>query len=120
MADDIKENEMTSVSSVDYVRGLKGKNSVLMAISDLFSDVIKGKGSFSYSNQETVNAMITPGVYNHGDFIVGTNGAYGLLLVIKSSTYVGQIDFSVNGKIFFRFSADNGSTWNGWKSITLT
>ena len=27
---DIKENEMTTVSSVDYVRGLKGKDSVLI------------------------------------------------------------------------------------------
>ena len=32
---DIQENEMTSVDSVDYVRGLKGKNSVLIAPSDL-------------------------------------------------------------------------------------
>ena len=31
---DIKENEMTSVSSVDYVRGLKGKDSVLIAPGD--------------------------------------------------------------------------------------
>ncbi len=27
---DIKENEMTVASSVDYVRGLKGKDSVLI------------------------------------------------------------------------------------------
>ena len=32
---DIKENEMTPVSSVDYVRGLKGKDSVLIKKSDL-------------------------------------------------------------------------------------
>ena len=32
---DIKENEMTSVSSVDYVRGLKGKDSVLIAPDNL-------------------------------------------------------------------------------------
>ncbi len=32
---DIQENEMTSVSSVDYVRGLKGKDSVLIKKSDL-------------------------------------------------------------------------------------
>lgn len=32
---DIKENEMTSVSSVDYVRGLKGKDSVLIAPGNL-------------------------------------------------------------------------------------
>ena len=31
---DIKENEMTTVSSVDYVRGLKGKDSVLIKKSD--------------------------------------------------------------------------------------
>ena len=32
---DIRENEMTSVSSVDYVRGLKGKDSVLIKPGDL-------------------------------------------------------------------------------------
>lgn len=32
---DIKEDQMTSVSSVDYVRGLKGKDSVLIKSSDL-------------------------------------------------------------------------------------
>ena len=35
MAGDIKENEMTPVSSVDYVRGLKGKDSVLIKPGDL-------------------------------------------------------------------------------------
>ena len=32
---DIKENEMTPVSSVDYVRALKGKDSVLVTPTDL-------------------------------------------------------------------------------------
>lgn len=32
---DIKENEMTVASSVDYVRGLKGKDSVLIKRDDL-------------------------------------------------------------------------------------
>ena len=32
---DIKENEMTVSSSVDYVRGLKGKDSVLITVEDL-------------------------------------------------------------------------------------
>lgn len=32
---DIKENEMTTVSSVDYVRGLKGKDSVLITPDNL-------------------------------------------------------------------------------------
>jgi hypothetical protein len=37
---DIREDQMTVVSSVDYVRGLKGNNSVLIAISELFSAFI--------------------------------------------------------------------------------
>ena len=35
MAEDIREDQMTSVSSVDYVRGLKGKDSVLIKKDDL-------------------------------------------------------------------------------------
>ena len=35
MIEKIKENEMTSVDSVDYVRGLKGKDSVLIKPDDL-------------------------------------------------------------------------------------
>lgn len=33
---DIREDQMTITNTVDYVRGLKGKDSVLMAISTLF------------------------------------------------------------------------------------
>ena len=35
MAEDIRENAMTVSSSVDYVRGLKGKDSVLIRPDDL-------------------------------------------------------------------------------------
>lgn len=38
MADDIKENEMTTVNSVDYVRGLKGGNSVLVSPTNMLKD----------------------------------------------------------------------------------
>ena len=34
---DVKENEMTVANSVDYVRGLSGKTSVLIALSTLLS-----------------------------------------------------------------------------------
>ena len=35
---DIREDQMTSVDSVDYVRGLKGGNSVLIAPTDMLED----------------------------------------------------------------------------------
>ena len=52
MAEDIKENEMTSVSSVDYVRGLKGKDSVLIALKELLSEVLMCKGTLAYTDAE--------------------------------------------------------------------
>lgn len=56
MADDIKENEMTSVSSVDYVRALKGKDSVLIKKSDLV-ELLAGTPPFS-NMKKAFNAMI--------------------------------------------------------------
>lgn len=50
MAEDIKENEMTSVSSVDYVRGLKGKDSVLVRPEDLM------KQGYVYHRNLTLSA----------------------------------------------------------------
>ena len=42
---DIRENEMNSVGSVDYVRGLKGKDSVLISVLDAISNkAIVNKG----------------------------------------------------------------------------
>ena len=45
---DIREDQMTITNTVDYVRGLKGKDSVLMAISTLFLDVMKERGYLTY------------------------------------------------------------------------
>lgn len=42
---DIREDQMTSVSSVDYVRGLKGKDSVLIKKDDLVH--ISSKSGFN-------------------------------------------------------------------------
>ena len=50
---DIKENEMTTVSSVDYVRGLKGKDSVLIAPGDLLSALFKYRGPINHANIAT-------------------------------------------------------------------
>ena len=120
MAEDIKENEMNPVSSVDYVRGVKGMDSVLIALDNLFSSVVGDKGSFDYDNKTLIDNMTTSGVYNHGNSIVGTNGYYGILLIMKSNAYVAQIDFGANARVMFRFSADNGTTWTTWKYLTFT
>ena len=117
---DIREDQMTSVDSVDYVRGLKGKASVLMAISTLFLDVMKERGYLTYNSEDAVNSTIIPGSYSHGGPIIGTSGKHGILLVLKSTTYIVQLDFNFDNKFFFRYSSNNGSTWSDWKSVTLT
>lgn len=120
MAEDIKENEMTSVSSVDYVRGLKGKDSVLIALKELLSEVLMCKGTLAYTDAEGLDNLTTPGTYFHGSKIVGTIGSYGILMVVVAFNYVAQLDVCSNKKILLRFSPDSGSTWGEWASITLT
>ena len=117
---DIREDQMTITNTVDYVRGLKGKDSVLMAISTLFLDVMKERGYLTYNSEDAVNSAIIPGSYSHGGPIIGTSGKQGILLVLKSNTYIVQLDFNFDNKFFFRYSSNNGSTWSDWKSVTLT
>nr|DAW61084.1 MAG TPA: hypothetical protein [Caudoviricetes sp.] len=117
---DIREDQMTITNTVDYVRGLKGKDSVLMAISTLFLDVMKERGYLTYNSEDEVNSAIIPGSYSHGGPIIGTSGKHGILLILKSNTYIAQLDFNFDNKFFFRYSSNNGSTWSDWKSVTLT
>ncbi|WP_300701024.1 hypothetical protein [Bacteroides sp.] len=117
---DLKENEMRVVNSVDYIRGLVGKDSVLITLGNILKDTVSARGYLDYGNPEVMNSLIIPGTYNHGASIVGTIGGYGLLLVLKSNDYIVQLDFVTSGKIIYRFSADNGASWTSWKYLTFT
>lgn len=73
---DIKENEMTTVSSVDYVRGLKGKDSVLIKPGDLpHPNTGGGVVSANLSNGKWYRIAIGyPGNYtSSGLFNIGSN-----------------------------------------------
>ena len=62
---DIKENEMTSVSSVDYVRGLRGKDSVLIALNDVFVNcgIIRVNQRFDAGEEKEIN-------FKHGGIVI--------------------------------------------------
>lgn len=112
---DVKENEMTSVDSVDYVRGLKGKDSVLIAINYLFSDVVRERDDINDANN-----AINSGLYRVNSAM--TNIPYsgnGILLVLKAGTLIIQLYYQ--GIVCSqRRSGDNGVSWGDWRSITFT
>ncbi len=120
MAGDIKENEMTPVSGVDYVRGLNGGNSVLITPDNLLSLVMKHRGAVDYTNSAAIDNTKTTGIYAHWASIADGVGAYGILLVFNADVYIVQLDLSFNSRILMRRSIDKGSTWSEWKSVTLT
>lgn len=59
---DIREDQMTSVDSVDYVRGLKGKNSVLVTPSSLMTQRGILHTSFSLSPGEQYELLYGSGL----------------------------------------------------------
>lgn len=134
MAEDIKENEMTSVSSVDYVRGLKGKDSVLIKRDDLvritpkknFNGDFKDpanfpKAGFYLYEINTEKSGTLNGPEGNGPFY-GTaeiisridGGSDGLNVVtIRAYSYYTITEFMLIG----RKSTGGAYQWGEWKQI---
>ena len=111
---DIRENAMTVSSSVDYVRGLKGKDSVLIASGNLLGALFQDRGTF----EGDLNELKTAGMY----YITGNTenkpaGFYGLMLVFRSGAGIVQIAYSVyNGASKKRVLLSNGGNWDTWSN----
>lgn len=111
---DIREDQMTVVSSVDYVRGLKGKDSVLIASGNLLGAQFQDRGTF----EGDVNELRTAGMY----YVTGNTqntppGYYGLMLVFRSGAGIAQIAYSVyNGESKKRVLLSNSGNWDTWSN----
>ena len=82
---DIRENEMNSVGSVDYVRGLKGKDSVLIKPGDLPHPNTGG---------ETISANLQSGKwYRIAIGYPGNATSSGLFNMGNEFAYDSQTDF---------------------------
>ena len=134
---DIKENEMTSVSSVDYVRGLKGKDSVLIKSSDLvFITTIAGfNGDFKDpANFPKAGLYIyevntsSSGTFNGPDgdkTFYGTveiisrinGGSNGLNIVIIKAYSYDITGFMLIGR---KKTGEDTYSWGEWKKNILT
>ena len=118
---DVKENEMTIVSSVDYVRGLKGKDSVLIAPGNLLSALFQYRGDVSENYDNFINNGIYQ-IYSGANITNSPEGiSYGMLLVFKTKFYLFQIAMEVRpDKIAVKLRTNSGPAWSEWKSVTLT
>lgn len=113
---DIKENEMTVANSVDYVRGLSGKTSVLIALSTLLSKTIKSVGSVGDNDLKNVGICFG---YSFGTY--DGSGINGMFLSIEVVGYYFQLKVSYTGdSIKFRVYNYRDSLWTSWKSISFT
>ena len=118
---DIREDQMTVSSSVGYLRGLKGKDSVLIAPSNLLSEMFQYRGDVS----ENYDNFIENGIYQIYSGPNVTNApdgiSFGFLLVNSKSILIAQIALEVRpGNIAVKLRTNSGPAWSGWKSVTLT
>ncbi|WP_174646790.1 hypothetical protein [Bacteroides sp. Marseille-P8574] len=97
MADDIREDQMTVVSSVDYVRGMNGKNSVLIKRDDLVH--ISPKLGFNGDFKDPANfPKAGLYIYEVNTSNSGTlNGPYGTTTFYGTVEITSRIDGNSNG-----------------------
>lgn len=82
---------------IAQIRGLNTQGEgILEPLNSFLSDILCARGSFIYNSQEVIDNLKQPGVYMHGDPIIGTGtfyGAHGVLLVLYVNEYTIHIDF---------------------------
>ena len=82
---------------IAQIRGLNTQGEgILEPLESFLSDILCARGSFIYNSQEVIDNLKQPGVYKHGDPIIGTGtsyGAHGVLLVLYVDEYTIHIDF---------------------------
>lgn len=117
---DLRENEMTIVDSVDYVRGIQGSNGVLISHQDIASQVKDVQAFRIPPNEEYDTGISNYGLYQLDNyknggcalFIVSHNASF-LISAIGSSfgTVEGEGSLALykkesNGNIFIRNNTD--------------
>ena len=85
MEKDVRENEMTPVNSVDYVRGLKGKDSVLITLGNMASIIKETQGLTIEPNYEYDTGIDNYGIYQLDDY---SSGGCAIFLVNYSKTLI--------------------------------
>ena len=131
---DVKENEMTTVSSVDYVRGLKGKDSVLIKKEDLAH--ISPKTGFNGDFKDPAN-FPKAGLYiynvntNASGILNGPGGIetfYGIVEIISridgnknglNVVIIKAYSHTLTGFMLIGKKSDGEDThsWGEWKQI---
>lgn len=90
MIEKVKENEMTSVDSVDYLRGLKDEDSVLISPRNFLPNTGGGCTEADLSNGKWYRIAIgypgnavSSGLFNIGNLFVNEPGQYCFMLLLK-------------------------------------
>ena len=112
---------------IAQIRGLNTQGEgILETVESFLSDILCARGSFIYNSQEVIDNLKQPGVYMHGDPIIGTGtfyGAHGVLLVLYVNEYTIHIDFPARKNFILvrKCVTVNGKDdWSEWKYISLT
>ena len=124
MGQDVFENEMKIVNSVDYLRGLKGKDSVAITPANLLSGLFQDRGAIS--NGEDLNKY-RQGIFyifpENGTVLNGPPFGRFILLCFTSGSHVVQFAVNVHPgqyNFMYRTTHDFSGSWNLWKSISIT
>lgn len=120
MAEDIREDQMTVANSMDYVRALKGEESVLIKKDDLARLIGAVTSGISISDLDKIERSGLYSIGNECENVPSQSGQLqgSILFHLHWDTNSSrQLYFAYNGAIFYRFKVNS---WSSWKSISFT
>lgn len=114
---DIREDQMTVVSGVDYVRGLRGNDSVLIALNNLFVNygIVRVNQRFDAGEEKEINfknggiVIIRVSSYRHdiGMAVINSDLSANVLSELPNGNFGGKVE----GKICIYRKEINGNLY---------
>lgn len=121
--EDIKENEMQELQTVDYIRGIIEKNSGVISINGLIGIVLSGDTNELPPNTDFNDLKLVGGVYNlaTGPYLNSPKRdvPWSILIVFSGYStlqiFIEKYTFTIYARVY------NGTNkWGEWKEISFT
>lgn len=118
MVEDVRENEMQELHSIDYVRVISGIDSGKISGNDFIGilNIISPNNALLLNSSHNMDDLLTCTFWGYIEIGLPVNSPFDRFsgISMKIGAHCFQIAFSTHGGIKTRGSYNSGQTWSSW------